>query len=183
MSLPRSWSSTIRSRASAAIGDAELLEDAWRDVDRPRWRRAGSDGDHRDLGVALLERAVAAAAQMVTAAEVRELDTRGGRDDEIAGVGVGQSGPCALERVRLRQQGLLASRLPASAGRGEPKLDAVAPGHRLIFFPEQHYVTLSVEPAREVARRLGAVRKPVRHPRPVGRRHDELRRAAIPAME
>src|SRR5512133_280190 len=101
MSLPRSWSSTIRWRASTAIGHAQLLEDARGDVDRPRGRRTGADGDHRDLRVALLERAVAPSAGVMAPAEIGELDPGRRGDDQVARVRVGERGPGALERVRL----------------------------------------------------------------------------------
>ena len=142
MSRPRSWSSTIRWRGvNGHRRTPQLLEDARRDVDRPRGRRAGADGDHRHFRVALLERAVAPAAGVVAPAEVGELDSGRGGDDQVAGVRVGERGPRALERVRLDEDGRVPGRLPAAVGRGEPKLAAVQSRHRLVVFPEQHDVT------------------------------------------
>ena len=78
-----------------------MIEHARRDVDDPRRRGAQPNREHRHFRVAELERAVAAAADVVAAAQVGELDTGRGRDDQVARVRVRERGPGALERVRL----------------------------------------------------------------------------------
>src|SRR5262245_40355510 len=108
------------------MGDAEMLEHPGRHVDDPGRRRSEPDRDHRNLRVALLEGAVAPAARVMAASEVRELEPRSGGDDEVAGIRVAESGPGALERVRLREDVLGAVRVPALGGRREAQLLAVA---------------------------------------------------------
>src|SRR5436309_6203779 len=138
MSRARSCSSTIRRRApgSALMGDAEMVEHPRRHVDNPRGWCAGSDREHRHLGVARLERAVAAATHVMATAEIRELDSGSRRDDEVAGVRVGQRGPGALERVGLSEEVGGASGLPPARRRCEAELLAVLPGYHGPVFSE-----------------------------------------------
>src|SRR5215204_6831194 len=92
MSRPRSCSSTIlRSRISGCAGirrslDPEVPEDERRDAgDLPR-RFLGAHGEHGDERVAVQQRAVRAAARVVAAAEIGELDAPRRGDEHVAGV-------------------------------------------------------------------------------------------------
>src|SRR5438094_7103895 len=144
MSRARSWRSTMSRRSSgccmrgAPVGqlDAEVLDRQRGDVDDPpRNAVPKPDGQHGDLRVAELERAVAAAAEVAAPREVGELDTGGRGDDQLTRVRVRERTPGSLERVGLVDQGLVAACLPASGGRPEAKLFAVAPRYCLVAFP------------------------------------------------
>src|SRR5213592_2513876 len=160
MSLARSWSSTMRSRAprraSSASIYAELSKHEGRDVDDPRGHTPEPDGEHRNLGVAELERAVAASADVMAPAEVGELDPGGGRDDEVACVRVGQRAPGALERIRLREDVHVTGGLPALSVRREAKLFSTPPRNGLPAFTEEHDVRTVVEAAGQLPRLSGA---------------------------
>src|SRR5213592_2733274 len=102
MSRARSWRSTMLRRSSGCgMGgapvrqlDAEVLERERGDVDDPsRDPVPEPDGQHGNLGVAELERAVAAAAEVAAAREVGELDTGGRGDDQLARVRVRERAP------------------------------------------------------------------------------------------
>src|SRR5438094_2642625 len=144
MSRARSWRSTMSRRSSGCcmrgtpIGqlDAEVLDRERRDVDDPPRKAVPEpDGQHGNLRVAELERAVAAAAKVAAPREIGELDTDRRRDDQLARIRVRERAPGSLERVGLVEQGLVAARLPASGGRPEAKLFAVAPRDYLVAFP------------------------------------------------
>ncbi len=113
MSRLRSCSSTISRRSARAVRhgvsarvyaalDAEVVEHERRDVgDRGRRGAVEPDREHRDLGVAREQRAVAAAAGVMAAAEIGELAARRGRDEHVAGVRVRQRGRRAREAVGI----------------------------------------------------------------------------------
>src|SRR5437763_13932850 len=98
-SMPRrrSCRSTIRARTSADTDrrlhrrrrrDAEVLEHGGSDVRDPVQLRPDADREERDDGVAGDQRAVAAAASMMAAAEVDELPSLRRRDEHLARVRV-----------------------------------------------------------------------------------------------
>ena len=132
------------------------------------------DGEDRHLGVAGVERPVAASAEVAVPGEVGELDARRRRDQQLAGVRVRERRPRALERVRLVEQAEVAARPPGAVRGREAKLLAVAPGHRLGAFAVEHDLRggLAVEPSRELGRVLAALRQPVDHARPVRGGHE-----------
>src|SRR5581483_3387672 len=100
------------------------------------------------------ERAVAAPAGVVAAAEVRQLPAVGRRDEELARVRVRERGPGSPQDVGVVEEGRVAARLPAVARGTEAQLLALAPRDRLLSFPSQGRLDgrLAVEPARELAR-------------------------------
>ena len=73
--------------------DPEVRERGRREVDDRAGSRVDADRHHRHLGVARDERAVAAAAGVVAAAEVGELAARGRGDEHLAGVRVRERRP------------------------------------------------------------------------------------------
>src|SRR5215470_16818951 len=140
MSRPRSWSSTMRRRASAlssgGIGeparvgrrlDPEVGERERREVDDAARLGVDPDREDRDLGVARLERAVAAAAKVAATGEIGELDPERRRDEQLARIRVRERGPGALESIRVVQQGSVAPRVPTVVRRREAELLTVAP--------------------------------------------------------
>src|ERR1051325_6008890 len=177
MSRARSWRATMSARSSSGRGmrgapDAEVAEHQRSDVDDPpRNLVAAPDDQDRNLGVAELERAMAAAAEVAPAREVGELHTGRRRDDQLAGVRVGGGTPGSFERIGLVEQRLVAARLPPPCGRAEPKLLPVAARDRL--------VALAVE---DDVRGIAAVQPPsqgggvvaVDHPGPVGSGDDHV---------
>src|SRR5437764_6682866 len=141
MSRARSWRSTMSRRSSgccmrgAPVGqlDAEVLDRQRGDVDDPpRNAVPEPDGQHGDLRVAELERAVAAAAEVAAPREVGELDTGGRGDDQLTRVRVRERAPGTLDGIRLVEEGLVAARLPASGGRPEAKLFTVPACDRFV---------------------------------------------------
>src|SRR6202165_2762018 len=147
-SRARSCSSTMRRRSASSSSsgctgvqrrrDAEVSEHERSDVDDPRRRSLQAYGEHRDLGVAELKRAVTSAACVMVTPEVGELDTRRGRDDQLAGVRICKGSPRALERKRLRQEPRVAVRLPALLAGDESKLLAGMTGNRRALVPKEH---------------------------------------------
>src|SRR4051812_45853026 len=100
MSRPRSCTSTIARRASSASGctrellrvrrrlDAEMPQGQRREISDPAWRGVEPDGDDRYFRVARGEPAVTPAADVGSAAEVGELDSWSGRDEQLARIRV-----------------------------------------------------------------------------------------------
>src|SRR5919202_6931911 len=105
--------------------DAEVLEDRGRDLDDAAGKALESDREHRHERVARGERAVAAPAEVVPAAEVRELEAGRGRDEHVAGARVPKRAPGPGERVRVVEDRRVAARPPAAVLRREAKLLAL----------------------------------------------------------
>src|SRR4249919_2614444 len=135
MSRPRSWRSTRSRRAwassSGCIGgalpsaraDTEVSVREGREIDDPlRDRPLEADRQDRHLGVAGLERAVAAAPEMAVSGEVGELEAHRRRDDHLAGVRIRKRAPGPLERVGLVEDREVAARAPAVVDRAEAEL-------------------------------------------------------------
>src|SRR4051794_38350770 len=87
----RSWRSIIACRSGDTFrslhvrrrGDAEVVERRRHHVGYAANRRLDADRQKRDHRVVLDERPVAAAPGVMTAAEVRELPVRRGRDEQL----------------------------------------------------------------------------------------------------
>ena len=134
--------------------------------------------------VARGERAVAAAARVMTPGEIGEFDTRCGRDDELARVDVVKRGPDAREGVGVvGDEALVTARLPAAALGREPELFSAAAENGLSVLEEDHGLgdAAAVESRGEVAGLDPAGRQQIDHPGAVGSRHHELgvRAAAV----
>jgi hypothetical protein len=129
---------------------------------------------HGHLRVPGVERPVRAAAQVVTAAEVRELPARGSGHEHLAGIGVRESPPRPLEPVRVIQESGVAVQLPAVGGGREAELLARAARDRGPVLPEQGHLDGrdSVEPPSQGAL-VVAPAQPVHLPGPVGSRDED----------
>src|SRR5918994_1179974 len=197
MSRPRSWSSTMRARAvSVESGgmsggthrgrglDSEVAQHRGRDFD-DRAGRVETDCEHRDLRIADLEGAVTAATRVMAAAHVRELEARRGGDDQVAGVRVLQGGPRTLERVRVREQRLVAVRREAAVRPDEAELLAGSTGDRLVTVEVEHdFGTLfSIEAPRQLVGLRATAREAIHHRRAVRSRHRQVSGAAAGAEE
>src|SRR5690349_23416571 len=105
MPRARSWRSTIDSRSGDTFWcphvcgplDAEMRECGRHHVGDAADGSIDADRQHRNDGVALDERAVAAAARMVAAADVGELPAGRGGDEQLTGIRVRERRPCAVE--------------------------------------------------------------------------------------
>src|SRR4051794_28729258 len=139
----RSGSTRERSRVRRRL-DAEVAQDRRRDVAERLGDRVEADGEHRPLGVAGAEGAVAAAAGVMPPCEVCELHAGSRRDDDVAGVRVLQRGPGARAAVGIVEQ---------RRARTHGDLLAVAPGKDLVAFAEEDGLRsgLVVEQLRERA--------------------------------
>ena len=73
-------------------------------------RALDADGEERHLGVADDERAVRAAADVMAAAEVGELVSLRGRDEDVAGIRVRERSPGAGERIGVIEDRGIAAR-------------------------------------------------------------------------
>ena len=114
------------------------------------------------------ERAVAAAAGVVAAAEVGELDALRRRDEQLAGVRVRERGPArARAPFGMVEDRRVAARAEAVGVAGEAQLLAVAPRDRLVALAEERDldVGVAVEPLRELARVDGGAGQEVDHGR------------------
>src|SRR6266702_3619207 len=112
MPRARSWWSTIARRSDDA-GTGEVREHSWSDIGDALDRRIDTDGEHRHDGVAFDERAVAAPARMMASADIDELPSLRGGDQQLAGVRIGERGPRAVERVRVVEDRHITGRLPS----------------------------------------------------------------------
>src|SRR5438105_3289170 len=170
MSRSRSCASTISRLRGARSSGIEVLECQRREIDdSARDGAVDPDGQDRDFGVAGLERAVAASAEMTSAGEVGELEAERGRDDQVAGVRIRKRSPDAFEGVGLVEERDIPSRLPAGAGGSEPKLLAFTARDGLAAFAVEDELRArdAVQPLRESRRILTAVRQSIHHAGPI----------------
>src|SRR5689334_22057484 len=83
-------STTCRRSGGIGVGGelhAVVLERERRQVDDPARLGLEADGQQRDEGVARLERAVTAAAEVAAAGQISQLDPERRRDEQLAGIG------------------------------------------------------------------------------------------------
>src|SRR2546430_17420492 len=122
------------------------------------------------------ERAVAAAAGGVAAAEIDELPAVCGRDEELAGGGIRERRPRAPEGVGVVEDRHVAARLPLLAARPEAELLTLAPGDRVAGLPAQRRLDrrLAVEGACELRPVDEGTRLQVDLTRPVRGGDDDL---------
>src|SRR6476619_4850554 len=104
--MPRRSSWRAIHLGGTANRDTEVLGDGALDAGDRRGRRPEPDRQHRHLGVGGLERAVAAAAEVVAAGEVEELPARRRGDEHLAGVRVAHRGrgTCASVGHRVEKR-------------------------------------------------------------------------------
>src|SRR5581483_8330179 len=186
MPRARSWRSTISRRRASGGGEGsrmrpEVRQDERRDADDAFGGRREPDREHRDERVAGRERAVAAAADVVPAAQVDELPPGRRRDEHVARVRVPQRGPCPLEPGRVAED----ARVAARPARPEPQLLSLAARDPVAVLEEEHHLRsrLVVQPLRELADILRAARQPVDLPRAVRRGNGDVRPGEAAATE
>src|SRR5262249_26748714 len=89
------------------------------------------------LAVGQAERAVRAAREVMSPAEVGELDALDRRDEHVARVRVRQRRPGPPEPIGMIDDLLVAGQRPAAVLRGEAELPALAACHRLVALPPE----------------------------------------------
>ena len=96
--VPISCGAAERIRGSS---DTEMREDERCQVDDARGRALDTDEEQRHLRVARHERAVGAAADVVSPTQIGELVSLGSGDEDLAGVRVPERRPGAGERIGM----------------------------------------------------------------------------------
>ena len=126
-----------------------------------------------------------AAARMVAAAQVRELEARRGGDDQVAGVRVVQGGPRTFERVRVREQRLVAAGGEPAVRPDEAELLAGATGDGLVALEVEHDfgALFSIEAPGQLVGLRTTARQAVHHRGAVRSGHGQLGRASAGAEE
>src|SRR5581483_10856083 len=155
MPRARSWRSTIARRSATIGGDAhaEEIADGRRDIRDAANVGIHSDREQRHGRVAGDERAVAAAARMVAAAEIGELPAFRGRDEQLARVRVRERGPRTGECIGLIEDRPVAGGRPAVAVGPEAELLARPPRDRVDSLASERHLDrgLAVEALGEGA--------------------------------
>src|SRR5262249_50557216 len=134
MPRARSCSPTIELRSDDSRV-CHMGDQRGRDVGDALGSGVDADSHDRDDRVALDERAVAAAACVVSAAEIDELPPFGGRDEDLARFRIRERLPGAVQRVRVVEDRFVAACLPAVAGRAEAQLLALPAVGRVARLP------------------------------------------------
>src|SRR3954453_12421403 len=191
-SMPRARScvSTIAARSGSMLErhdvhrrrgcDTEMREHGRRHLRDPRGRRLDADGEERAARAPLAERAVAAAARVMAAADVHELPAFGGGDEELARIRVRERGPHAMKRIGMVENRFVPARLPTVHSGTKTELLAFAARDGLVAFPPKGELDrgFAVEAAGEIGSLEPRGGQEIDLARGVGRRDDDVVRKA-----